>query len=68
MTFDDLLRKIGNKSVFYAEEVKTRYDNDKNVVVVEMLYYGYFGEGNNINMDWLDTNGYWIAMVAYIRH
>ena len=59
MTFDDLLRKIGNKSVFDAEELKNRYDNDKNVVVVEMLYYGYFGEGNNINMDWLDTNGYW---------
>jgi hypothetical protein len=24
-----------------------------------MLYYGYFGEGNNVNMDWLDRNGYW---------
>ena len=24
-----------------------------------MLYYGYFGEGNNVNMDWLEQNGYW---------
>lgn len=59
MTFDTLLREIGNKSVFDLKELKSRYDNDKNVVVVEMLYYGYFGEGNNINMDWLDKNGYW---------
>ena len=27
--------------------------------MTEMLYYGYFGEGNNVNMDWLDRNGYW---------
>lgn len=21
-----------------------------------MLYYGYFGAGNNVNMNWLDNN------------
>ena len=24
-----------------------------------MLYYGYFGAGNNVNMNWLDNNGCW---------
>lgn len=61
MTFDELLAKIGNKSVYDESELQTKYNNDKNMFVIEMLYYGYFGEGHNINMDWLDTNNYWCA-------
>jgi L-amino acid N-acyltransferase YncA len=59
LSFDDLLTQIGNKSVYDRNELRTRYDNDKNMFVIEMLYYGFFGEGNNVNMDWLDSNGYW---------
>ena len=59
LSFDELLKRIGNKSVYDSQELKTKYDNEKNVVVIEMLYYGYFGEGHNINMDWLDNNGFW---------
>ena len=55
MPFETLLGKIGNKSVFNPEELRERYVSDRNVLVIEMLYYGYFGEG----MDWLDRNGYW---------
>lgn len=51
MTFDELLAKIGNKSVYDESELQTKYNNDKNMFVIEMLYYGYFGEGHNINMD-----------------
>ncbi len=59
LSFPDLIKKIGNKSVFDEQVLKSKYDNDRNMVVIEMLYYGYFGEGNNVNMDWLDKNGYW---------
>lgn len=59
MSFDELLTKIGNKSVFNKDELKKRYNNDWNVLVMEMLYYGYFGEGNNVNMAWLKQSGYW---------
>lgn len=59
LTFEQLLEAIGNKSVFDKNELKTRYDNDKNVMVYELLYCGYFGVGNNITMDWLDTNRHW---------
>jgi len=24
-----------------------------------MLYYGFFGAGNNVNWVWLKNNGYW---------
>lgn len=59
MSFDELLTKIGNKSVFNKDELRNRYNNDWNVLVMEMLYYGYFGEGNNVNMAWLKQSGYW---------
>lgn len=65
MSFDELKHHIGNKSVFDEAELKNQYDNDINVTVVEMLYYGYFGAGNNVNMDWLDKNGYWTAPNQY---
>lgn len=59
MTFAELLAKIGNKSVFDASELQTKYNNNQNMFVIEMLYYGYFGEGHNINMDALETKGFW---------
>lgn len=58
VSFDDLCQRIGNKSVFDEQELLNRYQNDKNVVVIEMLYYGFFGAGNNINYAWLLDNGY----------
>jgi len=65
MQFDELIARIGNKSVFNENDLLERYDKDKNVVVIEMLYYGYFGEGNNVNKNWLDTHGYWSKSGEY---
>ena len=59
ITFDELIQKIGNKSVFDVNELRSKYNNQTHMFVVEMLYAGYFGEGNNVNMDWLETHGYW---------
>lgn len=59
MEFDALMKRIGNKSVFDRDELQTKYNNETHMFVIEMLYYGYFGEGNNINNDWLANNGYW---------
>ncbi|MDR1422680.1 MAG: GNAT family N-acetyltransferase [Coriobacteriales bacterium] len=65
MAFEDLLARIGNKSVFDERDLLAKYQNDNNVVVIEMLYYGYFGEGNNVNMDWLDKHSYWAGGNEY---
>lgn len=59
ISFDNLIKRIGNKSVFDVDELKSKYDKDKNITIIEMLYCGYFGEGNNVNMDWLANNGLW---------
>jgi hypothetical protein len=58
MSYDELRQRIGNKSVFDEKELLTKYKNDSNLVIVEMLYYGYFGEGHNINNAWLSDNGF----------
>lgn len=59
MSLDELLRRIGNKSVFDENEIRAKYNNERTLVVVEMLYYGFFGAGNNVNWVWLKNNGFW---------
>jgi hypothetical protein len=51
------MSKISNKSVFDEQEISAKYDRERNLVVIEMLYYGYFGEGNNVNWVWLKEHG-----------
>ena len=60
--FDELIEQIGNKSVFDEIELKKKYNDYYNVTVIELLYYGYFGAGHNVNLDWLERNGYWTRM------
>jgi hypothetical protein len=59
MSYEQLCNAIGNKSVFDRAELHEKYRSDKNLIVIQLLYYGFFGSGNNINMDWLDNNGLW---------
>ena len=59
MSYDELKSSIGNKSGFNEDELSHKYKNNYNMIVEELLYYGYFGAGNNVNMDWLKTNGFW---------
>lgn len=59
MSYDELKSNIGNKSVFDEAELRQKYKSNYNMIVEELLYYGYFGAGNNVNMDWLNKNGFW---------
>lgn len=65
MPFDELKTRIGNKSVFDENELYRQYMSFTNLTVMELLYCGYFGAGNNVNMDWLDNHGYWAANGQY---
>ena len=53
------------KSVFDRTELERQYRSNSTVTIVEMLYYGYFGAGNNVNMDWLERNGCWPGQGIY---
>lgn len=64
-TFEEFSKVIGNKSIFSRNDLQIKYTHDKNLTVIQLLYYGYFGCGNNINMDWLVKNGLWCEPNAY---
>lgn len=58
-SFDKYRNMIGNKSVFNEEELRSKYDNLSSITIIELIYYGYFGAGNNVNWLWLKNNGCW---------
>ena len=58
-SFDEFLHIVGNKSVYGELELRNHYNNDANLTVIELLYCGYFGAGNNVNWKWLKDNDCW---------
>ncbi len=58
-TFEEFIRMVGNKSVYELAELKKQYDTSPSLTLIELLYYGYFGAGNNVNWQWLKNNGCW---------
>lgn len=59
MSRDDYLSIVGNKSVYSQEELVEIFDNAKyNLIVIEMMYNGYFGPGHNVTYDYLKTSGF----------
>ena len=59
MTCNEFLARIGNKSVFEEKRLREKFSNEPFLTLIEMLYNGYFGAGNNVNCAWLTNNGYW---------
>lgn len=57
-SFNEFLKLIGNKTVFNHEQLTEKYNSMKTLVVIELVYYGYFGAGNNVNWVWLKNNGF----------
>ena len=45
---EQYLREAGNKTVFTQKELLTIYRYNKNVVMIEMLYNGFFQKGSNV--------------------
>jgi len=58
-SYDQFLHMVGNKSVYNENELKEKYDTWASLTLIELLYYGYFGAGNNVNWMWLKDNGCW---------
>lgn len=49
----------GNKTVFNLEELKKIYydKKGKNIIILELVYNGFFGKGHNVNHKTLKDNG-----------
>ena len=48
-----------------SNELCEKFRCEKNLTVIQLLYGGYFGSGNNVNMDWLSNNGMWSSPGVY---
>ena len=44
----EFIENAGNKTIFKPEELRNIYKSNKNVVMLEMVYNGYFGKGHNV--------------------
>lgn len=51
-SFEDFVNTVKNKSVFTIDELWELY-NSKNIVLLEMVYNGFFGPGKNVNFNLL---------------
>lgn len=58
-SMEEYLAIVGNKSVYSEDELRAIYieTGNKNIVVIEMLYNGFFGAGHNVTYDTLKRNG-----------
>lgn len=46
---EEYLKQIGNKSIFSISELMSFYNTrTRNLVIIKLLYNGYFGKGNNV--------------------
>ena len=55
---EEFIKQVNNKAVFDETQLRDIYANKTTVVMIEMVYNGYFGSGNNVNYDWLKKNGF----------
>lgn len=54
-----LLKYSEDHHVQDISELRTKYDTLNELTVIELLYCGYFGAGNNVNWSWLNNNNCW---------
>jgi RimJ/RimL family protein N-acetyltransferase len=58
-TYNDYIKMVGNKSVFPESKLRELYNGRHSLTIIELLYCGYFGAGNNVNWRWLHDNQLW---------
>ena len=56
-SLQEYLAEAGNKTVFSENELKAIYNGSKNVVMIELLYNGFFEKGNNVTYWQLKNKG-----------
>lgn len=57
----EFIEYAGNKIVFTQEELKQIYNNNRNVMMLGMIYNGYFGKGHNVTHRELYDKGLFTA-------
>ncbi len=53
---DNFIKQVGNKTIYSNQELQDIYNTKKTIVVIELVYNGYFGKGHNITFNELKEN------------
>jgi GNAT superfamily N-acetyltransferase len=56
VSLSDFIKNAGNKTVFTPSELTKIYNEGSNVVMIEMVYNGFFGNGHNVTHKELSEN------------
>lgn len=57
VSLEDYIKLAGNKSVYKNEELEKIYKSERTIVMIEMVYNGFFGKGHNVNHKTLNDHG-----------
>ncbi|TEB12169.1 MULTISPECIES: hypothetical protein [Pelotomaculum] len=68
MSVDDFVSLAGNKTIFDEKSLNSIYAKKKNLVLLELLYNGYFGKGHNVNFNSLKQAGLFEEYPYNIRY
>ena len=68
MKYDDYRDLVGNKSIFDESTLSRLYYSNRNVFVLELVYCGFFGAGNNVNYKALKDEGLFEDYPYQIRY
>lgn len=65
---EEFFKLVGNKSVFTKEDLVEMYKTKSNLVILEFVYNGYFGKGNNVNHSTLSKHSLFEAHPYKIKY
>lgn len=68
LDIDSFLAQAGNKAIFSTDELVRLYEIKSSLVLIEMVYNGFLGKGNNVNHHWLNENGLMPAHPYQVRY
>lgn len=57
VSLNDYIKLAGNKTVFSTNDLMDIYNKNKTVVMIEIVYNGFFGRGHNVNHKTLKGDG-----------
>ncbi len=58
MSYDDFLNTIGNKTVYSEEQLRKKYDEEKNIYLISFISSKFFKK-NEVSISWLFKNDLW---------
>ena len=68
MEFEEFLALAGNKTVYNENELKDIYTSHRNVILIEMIYNGFFGKGHNVTNRELVVSNLFLSHPYNIRY